>query len=316
MTSVRACVHPSRARQATLGTCSSSLQATELMHVPNCTWTEASLLCPSCQHSACGPQPCPASTLHCPAGGKPAEARGWCLQALSSQGVRVHNFEAFMAIGEARPVAEAACQRSDVCTIMYTSGTTGDPKVGPIPNTSLFSAQSWLASPHLWSLPSPTHLSTTAPVLHLRLQACSGDGWGQSVRARMQARPHEPETTMQPACQPWGMSDVPQACRGASQRSQDAAPLAFRPVHYHATTESLHLKPKLASNVEFFSALSSLFGPADSQTSHTCSLNLVASLRLQVEKCNLHGALHCMARCARQAFLLRTAQPLVDDATF
>lgn len=36
-----------------------------------------------------------------------------------------------MAIGEAQPTAEAACQRSDVCTIMYTSGTTGDPKVHP-----------------------------------------------------------------------------------------------------------------------------------------------------------------------------------------
>lgn len=53
------------------------------------------------------------------------------MQALSSQGVTVHSFDDFRQLGAKQPAEPVACQPSDICTIMYTSGTTGAPKVQP-----------------------------------------------------------------------------------------------------------------------------------------------------------------------------------------
>ena len=43
---------------------------------------------------------------------------------------QVLSFAELMQKGEAAPAEPVPPQTSDLCTIMYTSGTTGDPKVG------------------------------------------------------------------------------------------------------------------------------------------------------------------------------------------
>lgn len=46
-----------------------------------------------------------------------------------SKGVAVYSFEDFMALGKSKPKDASPPKPEDLCTIMYTSGTTGDPKV-------------------------------------------------------------------------------------------------------------------------------------------------------------------------------------------
>jgi long-chain acyl-CoA synthetase len=43
-------------------------------------------------------------------------------------GIKVYAFEEFLALGKAHPAPPVPPQAEDYCTIMYTSGTTGDPK--------------------------------------------------------------------------------------------------------------------------------------------------------------------------------------------
>ncbi|KAJ9526266.1 hypothetical protein QJQ45_009730 [Haematococcus lacustris] len=50
------------------------------------------------------------------------------LQALEAAGLRVQRWEELLAAGRAAPVAAQRVTPEDLCTIMYTSGTTGDPK--------------------------------------------------------------------------------------------------------------------------------------------------------------------------------------------
>ncbi|WIA35224.1 hypothetical protein OEZ86_003686 [Tetradesmus obliquus] len=50
------------------------------------------------------------------------------VQVLTAAGVSVMSFEALAQAGAAKPVAAVAPKPDDYCTIMYTSGTTGDPK--------------------------------------------------------------------------------------------------------------------------------------------------------------------------------------------
>ncbi|KAF8060497.1 LACS4 [Scenedesmus sp. PABB004] len=57
--------------------------------------------------------------------GKPNAA---AVEALKGAGVEVLTFEALAAAGEAAPAPAVAPAPEDYCTIMYTSGTTGDPK--------------------------------------------------------------------------------------------------------------------------------------------------------------------------------------------
>lgn len=51
------------------------------------------------------------------------------MQAITKLGVRVHSFDEFLALGQQHPAAPVPPSAEDYCTIMYTSGTTGDPKV-------------------------------------------------------------------------------------------------------------------------------------------------------------------------------------------
>lgn len=50
------------------------------------------------------------------------------LQAARDAGYNVLSFDELMAAGEAAPAEPVPPSASDLCTIMYTSGTTGDPK--------------------------------------------------------------------------------------------------------------------------------------------------------------------------------------------
>ena len=51
------------------------------------------------------------------------------LQSATSQGMKVYSFDEFLALGEQHPVPARPTKSEDLCTIMYTSGTTGMPKV-------------------------------------------------------------------------------------------------------------------------------------------------------------------------------------------
>eukprot|EP00882_Tetradesmus_deserticola_P024140 GHRQ01026369.1.p1 GENE.GHRQ01026369.1~~GHRQ01026369.1.p1 ORF type:complete len:303 (+),score=103.57 GHRQ01026369.1:204-1112(+) len=50
------------------------------------------------------------------------------VQVLTSAGVNVMSYDALAKAGAAKPVGAVPPQPDDYCTIMYTSGTTGDPK--------------------------------------------------------------------------------------------------------------------------------------------------------------------------------------------
>ena len=50
-------------------------------------------------------------------------------QAAEAAGVKAYSWEKFLELGRASPAAAVPPKPEDLCTIMYTSGTTGDPKV-------------------------------------------------------------------------------------------------------------------------------------------------------------------------------------------
>jgi hypothetical protein len=58
-----------------------------------------------------------------------ARPRCAVLQAAKDLGVAVHSFDEFLDLGRASPADAVPPSPDDYCTIMYTSGTTGDPKV-------------------------------------------------------------------------------------------------------------------------------------------------------------------------------------------
>ena len=65
--------------------------------------------------------------------GKQAQVTGWglCMQDTKAAGVQVYSYDEFLALGKQHPAEPVPPKPEDLCTIMYTSGTTGDPKVGP-----------------------------------------------------------------------------------------------------------------------------------------------------------------------------------------
>lgn len=50
-------------------------------------------------------------------------------QAVKAMGYKILSFAELQAMGEAQPRDAVPPRPDDLCTIMYTSGTTGDPKV-------------------------------------------------------------------------------------------------------------------------------------------------------------------------------------------
>jgi len=53
---------------------------------------------------------------------------GKAVQAVTDKGVTSYSFEAFQELGAANPSPAVPPKAEDICTIMYTSGTTGEPK--------------------------------------------------------------------------------------------------------------------------------------------------------------------------------------------
>jgi long-chain acyl-CoA synthetase len=52
----------------------------------------------------------------------------YTLQAVTDLGIALIAFGDLLAEGASKPVPHVECNPEDLCTIMYTSGTTGDPK--------------------------------------------------------------------------------------------------------------------------------------------------------------------------------------------
>ena len=59
------------------------------------------------------------------------------LQPVTDLGLKVYSLDEFRSLGKQSPAEPRLAQPDDLCTIMYTSGTTGPPKVIPLPESIL-----------------------------------------------------------------------------------------------------------------------------------------------------------------------------------
>lgn len=81
--------------------------------------------------------------------GKVEVEEGLMAQAAEAAGVKAYSWEQFLELGKASPAAAVPPKPEDLCTIMYTSGTTGDPKVTHLVTTCTFTCLSGYL-PHAW----------------------------------------------------------------------------------------------------------------------------------------------------------------------
>ena len=51
------------------------------------------------------------------------------MQEESLSGIKIFSFKKFLELGRENTVQAASVKTEDICTIMFTSGTTGNPKV-------------------------------------------------------------------------------------------------------------------------------------------------------------------------------------------
>ena len=59
-------------------------------------------------------------------------------EIVEQAGVRVLSWDEMLALGRGAPAEAIPPKPEDLCTIMYTSGTTGNPKVQPLRTPRLF----------------------------------------------------------------------------------------------------------------------------------------------------------------------------------
>ena len=52
-----------------------------------------------------------------------------CVQAAKEAGITAYTWQQFLDLGRKSPASARPPKPDDLCTVMYTSGTTGDPKV-------------------------------------------------------------------------------------------------------------------------------------------------------------------------------------------
>ena len=52
-----------------------------------------------------------------------------CMQAAKEAGITAYTWQQFLDLGRKSPASARPPKPDDLCTVMYTSGTTGDPKV-------------------------------------------------------------------------------------------------------------------------------------------------------------------------------------------
>eukprot|EP00873_Tetraselmis_striata_P011603 jgi/Tetstr1/431867/TSEL_021357.t1 len=65
------------------------------------------------------------------------EATSEAQEAVKALGIELASFDELLEAGTSNPVPQVECDPKDLCTIMYTSGTTGDPKGVTIKHSNL-----------------------------------------------------------------------------------------------------------------------------------------------------------------------------------
>ena len=67
------------------------------------------------------------------------------LESIEAMGIKIYSFDDFIALGKEKHVEASPPKAEDLCTIMYTSGTTGDPKGVELTHASVMATVASLA---------------------------------------------------------------------------------------------------------------------------------------------------------------------------